>query len=364
MSTYPQVRFMTSAAEAHQLAPDVGREIAFAGRSNAGKSTAINAITERSGLARVSRTPGRTQLINFFELSAERRLVDLPGYGFAKVPERVRAQWLELMEHYFNSRESLVGLMLIVDSRRGLGEQDVGMLEWVLARGRRAHVLLTKSDKLNRTETRGRSARDAKRHAQTPPCPRSCSPRMRSRGSRRRAPSWMAGCDGRGQRAIFVRGIPGKKRPRWLFSAATEADQPGMGMTNRVLPAQGEERGASLTLTGLDGGALRKFQPFKRICAKRGYRAKPRANCRNPSKIFAKIRLRTRDLPSARDSLQSSVCLVPVRPIPTSTLSGTRSSAAPAINWRTPSTSAVTEASRHFEHEFVMHLHDEARGQA
>lgn len=155
MSTYRQVRFMTSAAEAHQLAPDVGREIAFAGRSNAGKSTAINAITERSGLARVSRTPGRTQLINFFELSEERRLVDLPGYGFAKVPERVRVKWLELMEHYFNSRESLVGMILIVDSRRGLGEQDVGMLEWVLARGRRAHVLLTKSDKLNRTESVG-----------------------------------------------------------------------------------------------------------------------------------------------------------------------------------------------------------------
>ncbi len=89
MSIYPNVKFVTSAAEAHQLAPDTGREIAFAGRSNSGKSTAINAITQRSGLARVSRTPGRTQLINFFELAPDRRLVDLPGYGFAKVPERV-----------------------------------------------------------------------------------------------------------------------------------------------------------------------------------------------------------------------------------------------------------------------------------
>ena len=114
------MRFLTSAAEARQLAPDTGREIAFAGRSNSGKSSAINAITERAGLARVSRTPGRTQLINFFELGNERRLVDLPGYGFAKVPEQVRARWLELMEHYFNVRESLVGLVLIVDSRRGL----------------------------------------------------------------------------------------------------------------------------------------------------------------------------------------------------------------------------------------------------
>jgi GTP-binding protein len=134
---------MTSAAEARQLAPDTGCEIAFAGRSNSGKSSAINAITERVGLARVSRTPGRTQLINFFELAPQRRLVDLPGYGFAKVPEKV---------HYFNVRESLVGLVLIVDSRRGLGAQDAAMLEWVLARDRRAHVLLSKSDKLNRQD--------------------------------------------------------------------------------------------------------------------------------------------------------------------------------------------------------------------
>jgi len=152
MSIYPHVKFLTSAAEAHQLAPDMGREVAFAGRSNSGKSTAINAITERAGLARVSRTPGRTQLINFFELAPERRLVDLPGYGFAKVPERVRLHWLQLMEHYFNVRESLVGLILIVDSRRGMGAQDAGMLEWVLAKDRFAHVLLTKTDKLNRRD--------------------------------------------------------------------------------------------------------------------------------------------------------------------------------------------------------------------
>jgi GTP-binding protein len=153
MSTYPHIKFLTSAAEAHQLAPDTGREIAFAGRSNAGKSTAINSITQRAGLARVSRTPGRTQLINFFELEPDKRLVDLPGYGFAKVPERIRVKWLQLMEHYFNVRESLVGLVLIVDSRRGLGAQDAAMLEWVLARDRQAHVLLTKADKLNRRDS-------------------------------------------------------------------------------------------------------------------------------------------------------------------------------------------------------------------
>jgi GTP-binding protein len=153
MSTYPDVKFMTSAAEAHQLAPDEGREVAFAGRSNAGKSTALNVIAQRSGLARVSRTPGRTQLINFFELAPQRRLVDLPGYGYAKVPERVKLKWLDLMEHYFNVRESLVGLVLIVDSRRGLGAQDAVMLEWILARDRLAHVLLTKADKLNRRDS-------------------------------------------------------------------------------------------------------------------------------------------------------------------------------------------------------------------
>ena len=153
MSIYPAVRFVTSAAEPHQLAPDLGAEVAFAGRSNSGKSTAINAITQRSGLARVSRTPGRTQLINFFELAEGRRLVDLPGYGFAKVPEKIRLHWLELMQHYFNVRESLVGLMLIVDSRRGLQAQDAAMLEWALSRQRAAHVLLTKSDKLNRRDS-------------------------------------------------------------------------------------------------------------------------------------------------------------------------------------------------------------------
>jgi GTP-binding protein len=142
MAIYPDVTFLTSAAEAHQLAPDTGREVAFAGRSNSGKSSAINAITERTGLARVSRTPGRTQLINFFEIGHERRLVDLPGYGFAKVPEQVRARWLEL----------IAGLVLIVDSRRGLRPEDTTMLEWMLARGRHAHVLLTKSDKLNRRD--------------------------------------------------------------------------------------------------------------------------------------------------------------------------------------------------------------------
>lgn len=153
MSTYRNVKFLTSAASARQFVEDGGREAAFAGRSNAGKSTAINVLTQRTALARVSRTPGRTQLINFFEIEPERRLVDLPGYGFAKVPVAVRERWLALMQHYFATRESLIGLVLIVDSRRGLGAQDVAMLEWALAKGRTAHVLLTKADKLNRQDS-------------------------------------------------------------------------------------------------------------------------------------------------------------------------------------------------------------------
>ncbi|HVC01366.1 MAG TPA: ribosome biogenesis GTP-binding protein YihA/YsxC [Steroidobacteraceae bacterium] len=147
------MKFLTSAASARQFVEDSGREAAFAGRSNAGKSTAINVLTQRTALARVSRTPGRTQLINFFEIEPERRLVDLPGYGFAKAPAAVRERWLALMQHYFATRESLVGLVLIVDSRRGLGEQDVAMLEWALAKGRTAHVLLSKADKLNRQDS-------------------------------------------------------------------------------------------------------------------------------------------------------------------------------------------------------------------
>jgi GTP-binding protein len=153
MSTYANVNFLTSAATAGQFVADTGREVAFAGRSNAGKSTAINAVTGRSRLARVSRTPGRTQLINFFEVGPDRRLVDLPGYGFAKVPHAVRDRWHALMRVYFERRESLVGLVLIVDARRGLGDLDRAMLDWALGRDRRAHVLLSKADKLGRQES-------------------------------------------------------------------------------------------------------------------------------------------------------------------------------------------------------------------
>lgn len=150
MSRYQQASFMTSAARPGQFVPDRGREVAFAGRSNAGKSSALNAISGRRGLARTSKTPGRTQLVNFFSLGADARLVDLPGYGFAKVPEAIKRNWRHLMEAYFGHRSSLSGLIIVMDCRRPLTEGDLQMLDWARQARCRTHVLLTKADKLSR----------------------------------------------------------------------------------------------------------------------------------------------------------------------------------------------------------------------
>ncbi len=148
MSHYPNAAFLTSANARHQFLPDAGAEVAFAGRSNAGKSSAINAIVNRRQFARTSKTPGRTQLVNFFSLGDERRLVDLPGYGFAKVSESMRAHWGELLTEYFRARECLQGLVLVVDIRRGLTAFDEQMIAF--AAELPVHVLLTKADKLKR----------------------------------------------------------------------------------------------------------------------------------------------------------------------------------------------------------------------
>jgi len=145
---------MLSANSATQFPVDDGSEVAIAGRSNAGKSSAINAITHRKSLARTSKTPGQTQLINFFELDPGRRLVDLPGYGFAKVPPAMKAHWKQLVGDYMQGRKSLLGLIIVVDSRRGLAQEDADLIEWALEAGRVAHVLLSKCDKLSRNEAR------------------------------------------------------------------------------------------------------------------------------------------------------------------------------------------------------------------
>jgi GTP-binding protein len=151
MSRFPNVQFMLSVAAPPQFPPDQGAEVAFAGRSNAGKSSAINAITERKALARISKTPGRTQLLNYFELKPGERIVDLPGYGYAAVHAGARRKWGPLIDA-LRARDSLHGLFLIVDSRRGMREEDVELVEWAQPERRAVHVLLAKCDKLNRTE--------------------------------------------------------------------------------------------------------------------------------------------------------------------------------------------------------------------
>lgn len=150
MPLFRNATFEISIAKPSGLPPPSGAEIAFAGRSNAGKSSAINTLAGHVRLAYVSKTPGRTQLLNFFRLNNGALLVDLPGYGYAAVPEKVRREWSGLIETYLRTRESLVGLVLIMDSRHPLTPLDRQMIDWFAPSGRPLHVLLTKSDKLSR----------------------------------------------------------------------------------------------------------------------------------------------------------------------------------------------------------------------
>ena len=150
MSKYPDANFIKSANALSQFVPDEGREVAFAGRSNAGKSSAINVLVNRRQFARTSKTPGRTQLVNFFKLTPDTRIVDLPGYGFARVSEKMRAHWGELLSGYFEVRQSLKGLILIVDIRRRLTDFDRQMIEFAESVDLPIHVLLTKADKLKK----------------------------------------------------------------------------------------------------------------------------------------------------------------------------------------------------------------------
>lgn len=147
---YRAASYVVSAHHLKQLGPDSGREVAVAGRSNAGKSSAINALTGQKSLARTSKTPGRTQQIVLFAIDAEHRIADLPGYGYAKVPAQMRAHWRKTVEAYFQRRQSLRGVVLVMDIRHPLRPFDEQMLAWCAEAGVPCHVLLTKADKLKR----------------------------------------------------------------------------------------------------------------------------------------------------------------------------------------------------------------------
>jgi GTP-binding protein len=151
-SAFPHAQLLLSAAQAAQFPADQGAEVAIAGRSNAGKSSAINAITGRRALARTSKQPGRTRLLNFFELAPGLRLVDLPGYGFAVGARLERDQWAALIDA-LATRRSLVGLLLVVDARRGLLEGDEQLLQWAALHARPVHVLLSKADQLRHAQS-------------------------------------------------------------------------------------------------------------------------------------------------------------------------------------------------------------------
>ena len=159
MSTLRNIEFVTTVADIRALPPAHGAEIAFAGRSNAGKSSAINALAQRKRMAFVSKTPGRTQHINFFSEGPDRYLVDLPGYGYAAVPAAARAHWHALVGGYLQTRASLRGVILIMDVRHPLTELDGQLLEWLKPTGAPVHILLSKSDKLGIQEA-GATLRD------------------------------------------------------------------------------------------------------------------------------------------------------------------------------------------------------------
>ena len=175
MSAFPNVRFLTSAHEVRQCPPDAGVEVAVAGRSNAGKSSAINAIVQRKGLAKTSKTPGATRLINFFELEPGRRLVDLPGYGFAAVPGPMRQHWGALIEAYFRQRTSLRGVIVVMDVRHPLTEYDQIMLAFARSRLLPVHRVVEALEtryKARATEAELKTTRSrwAASSATTPPC--------------------------------------------------------------------------------------------------------------------------------------------------------------------------------------------------
>ena len=164
--SFRQAKYITSAFELSQLLPDEGLEIAFAGRSNAGKSSAINCLTQQKGLCKTSKTPGRTQLINFFALDPQRRLVDLPGYGYARVPKKMRSHWDQVLSSFLLERNALKGLVIVVDIRRGITDLDQALFDMVES-ALPIHVLLTKSDKLSRSSVKNQVVRTQQQIAHT-----------------------------------------------------------------------------------------------------------------------------------------------------------------------------------------------------
>ncbi len=163
LAPFAAARFVTAAASLDQLPPERGLEVAFAGRSNAGKSSVINRLTGRRALARTSRTPGRTQQIVVFELDAARRLVDLPGYGYARVPEAVRARWGRVIERYLTTRRCLAGIVVVMDARHPFTALDLEMLAFCAAAGRPTLILLNKCDKLSNNAAQAALAAAQKR---------------------------------------------------------------------------------------------------------------------------------------------------------------------------------------------------------
>ncbi|HZN22643.1 MAG TPA: ribosome biogenesis GTP-binding protein YihA/YsxC [Burkholderiales bacterium] len=219
MALFSTARFVASAHELHELPPDFGAEVAFAGRSNAGKSSALNALTQRKRLAFVSKTPGRTQTINFFECDGNRRLVDLPGYGYAAVPQKERAHWGKLISAYLQNRRSLRGLVLIVDARHPLTPLDRQLLEWHAASGQPVLVLLTKADKL----TRGDAAKHlAAANALLPELHPAATAQL------------FSAVAGTGQRSAYA------TVAAWLTSPEGAAAPPSSGPGNKKPPVKGE----------------------------------------------------------------------------------------------------------------------------
>ncbi len=152
MGLFSKATFFTTVNDLRHLPLHGGREVAFAGRSNAGKSSAINTLANHVRLAYTSKTPGRTQHLNYFDLGDSRFLVDLPGYGYAKVPPDIKAHWEGLLSEYLQTRGALCGLVLIMDARHPLTERDMQMLDWFAPTSKPVHILLTKSDKLSRQQ--------------------------------------------------------------------------------------------------------------------------------------------------------------------------------------------------------------------